>query len=202
MRHPPHVLGLLLLIAGAPSRVSGENLPSLFASPPPLPNPPTPPPPRAISAETAAKLAALAPKFEPGPAPSLSDALDLDNVEAGRPSLPGRPAIVRLPSYIVTEPKIKLPSEHAMLTPRGRLELALRRNPGLRLGELGPLNNNFWANALLDEDRAKERTAEVNDLFALLPGPRRPRVILTAPPKIIPQRSGPYGGLLVPWERR
>ena len=199
MRAPPHVFGFLLLVACAPSRVTAEDPPSLFAPPPPLPTPTSPLPARAISPATAAKLAALAPPFVPAAPRSFPDPSQPDD---DRRSPPGRAAIVRLPSYIVTESKIRLPGEHAVLTPHGQLELALRRNPGLRLGALGPLNNDFWANALLDEDRAAQRTAEVNGLYGLLPGPRRPRIILTAPPKVIPARSGAYPGLLVPWERR
>ena len=109
--------------------------------------------------------------------------------------------VIRLPSFLVEESKLRAPSERDMLTPKGRLDLALKRRPGLRIGALGPLKNTFWAKALLDEDFAAERSAEANEILGVGVGRHAP-MIFRAPPNIIPQKSGPWGGLLVPWERR
>jgi hypothetical protein len=168
----------------------------------PPPNPPvrpaSPSRPRAISDAAAERLRAAAPKYAPVSAEAATRTAQTVD-ERDQP----RNRIIRLPAYEVIEPKIHVPQrEREMLTPKGRLELAYKRHPGLRVGAIGPLKNDFWANALLDEEFAAERSAEINDLLGFLPGARRVPLVLRAPPNVIPARSGPWGGLFVPWERR
>lgn len=129
------------------------------AAPPAL----LPPAPRAISPEAAAKLAALAPKFSVADTPVPNP--------AARERDPDRPrnTIIRLPNYIVTEPKIKMPKQREMLTPKGRLELALKRYPGLRFGNIGFLRNDGIALMMYEEDLRLERMREMADLLSLLP---------------------------------
>ncbi len=166
MQRPPHVLGFMLFVALAIGRLAAEETPSFLAVPPPIPLPEAAPPSRAISSEAAAKLAALTPTFTPAnpPAPIASAA---DSVEPSddRP----RNRIIRLPSYVVTEPKIKMPKQRDMLTPKGRLELALKRYPGLRFGNIGVFRNDGIALMMLAEDHRLERLREMADLLSILP---------------------------------
>ncbi len=158
-------------------------------------------PPRPISDEVARKLAEAAPKFSPAPAaPANPVTPDGEPVERDRP----RNGIIRLPRYLVQESRIPVPTERDVLTEKGRLELALKRHPGLRLGAFGPLNNNVWATALLEEEWGIERQQAMFDLLSLLPGKDRPRpIFMGRPPFSTPTAaSGPWAGLVVPWERK
>jgi hypothetical protein len=101
MRRPPFVL-LLLLVAALGSIRLGAQSPS---APPPAepPQPATAPArPRAVSPETAAKLAAALPKVAvANPAAKKPEAESPDLREIDKPSN----GIVRLPKYIVQEQK-------------------------------------------------------------------------------------------------
>lgn len=121
------------------------------------------PQPRAVSAETAAKLAAVAPKFVP-PKPA-EEKPAADPREADKP----KNTIIRLPSYIVREPKVREFKERELLTPRGSLDLALKRHPGLRFNPLFFLGSNSGvALAMLEEEHRLERLAEMADLLSLM----------------------------------
>lgn len=62
------------------------------------------------------------------------------------------------------EPKFK---ERQLLTPEEKLALALRNNPGLKLGPI-PLGNNAVALELLEEEFARQRRAELAELSSVL----------------------------------
>lgn len=149
----------LLACTGVLAAQDASPLLAVPAAPPALP----PPAPRAISPEAAAKLAALVPKFSVADTP-LPD-------PAARDPGPDRPrnTIIRLPNYVVTEPKIKMPKERELLTPKGRLELALKRYPGLRFGNIGFLRNDGIALMMYEEDLRLERMREMAELLSLLP---------------------------------
>ncbi len=156
---------------------------------------------RVVSSETAERLSAAAPKYTPppaketpGPAPAAATPV------ADKP----RNTIIRLPAYVVQEQKVPALRERDLLTPQGRVDLALKRHPGLRFGSLGPLNNNVWANAMLEEEFGIERQRELWELTTMgSPGPRKPPTFTGRPPFSLPiQMSGPWGGLVVPWEKR
>jgi hypothetical protein len=155
---------------------------------------------RPLSPAVAALLTISAPRYSPPPAaPSPSPDVAPDARDTDKP----RNGIIRLPSYLVQEEKLPVLKQRDILTPHGRLELALKRHPGLRFGSFGPLNNNVWANALLEEEFGIERSAEMASLLGLTPGKHEPFVIAGRPPFSIPYAaSGPWAGLVVPWERR
>ncbi|MDP3072069.1 MAG: hypothetical protein Q8N18_17385 [Opitutaceae bacterium] len=155
---------------------------------------------RAISPQVAGLLAAAAPTYSPSEAPPAQPV----EAEPRQPDQP-RNRIIRLSPYIVRErPPPELKERH-ILTAKGRLDLALQRHPGLRLGSLGPLNNNRWAHAMLEEEFALERRKEMLDLLSLLPaGPHKPEPFLFWRPWFTTLRpsSSPQGGLVVPWEKK
>ena len=77
--------------------------------------------------------------------------------------------IVRLPAYLVREPKMPALSEAQVLTPRGRVDLAYKAFPELRVGNLWIFRNDAIANAMLEEELMTERAREIADLMSLLP---------------------------------
>ncbi len=82
---------------------------------------------RAISSEVAAALAAAAPKYTaPAPAPKVEPKPEAelpDLREADKP----KNTIVRLPKYIVREPKSPVFTERSISTEKGLKDIAMRR---------------------------------------------------------------------------
>lgn len=80
---------------------------------------------RAISPEAAAALAAASPKYEPPQPkpPPTPEAEQIDLRDVDKP----KNQIIRLPKYIVQEPKPALLSERAVHTQKGLEEIAMRR---------------------------------------------------------------------------
>lgn len=125
-------------------------------------------PHRPVSADTAAKLTAAVPPFTaPAPAaePASSPAVEPANPVAGTDKPKNQ--IIRLPTFRVGEPKLPVPkSELEVLTPKGRVELAMARRPGLKFGPLAFLNQGV-ALAMLEEDLAVERRRQMAELMSL-----------------------------------
>ena len=118
---------------------------------------------RTVSAGTAAKLAAIAPKFTPTPLAEEKPPVDLREIDRPKNS------IIRLPAYLVQEPKMRAFKEREMLTLKGSLSLALKRHPGLRFNPLFFLGSNHGiALAMLEEERRLERLGEMADLLSLM----------------------------------
>ena len=118
--------------------------------------------PRAISPETAAKLAATVPKYDPTPAAKPPESAP-DLRETDKP----RNTIVRLPPHIVQEKKAPVLVERDLRTPKAGLELALRRHPGLHFGNFFGLNGGL-ALAMLAEEERLERKREFEDMADLM----------------------------------
>lgn len=119
---------------------------------------------RRVSATTAARVLATAPKFIPPAAPAA------DSPAAVLPSDQPKNGIIRLPDYIVKEPKAPAFKARELLTGYGRLQLGYKLNPGLRLGPL-PLLNDDVALTMLEENVRLERKAEMEDLTSLITSP-------------------------------
>jgi hypothetical protein len=135
----------------------------------------------------AAKLSASAPKFSSAKTPTsptkqLPDLRDIDKprnriirlpremVEprvVPRTPLEGSAEVLQMAAYIVREDKVPDFKERELLTPQGKLDLALKRRPGLRIGWLPFLSNAGVALAMLEEDFALERKKEMQDLLGL-----------------------------------
>jgi hypothetical protein len=70
--------------------------------------------------------------------------------------------MLHLPKLTVKERPPTRPSDFELLTPKGRLELALKKYPGLRIGNLFGMNNGI-ALAMQAEERKLEEKAAVTD---------------------------------------
>lgn len=87
--------------------------------------PSTPKRTRAISSEVAAALAAAAPKYSPPP-PKPAPKPEAEHVDLREVDKP-KNTIVRLPKYIVQEPKPVIFSERAIHTSKGLTDIAMKR---------------------------------------------------------------------------
>ncbi len=123
-----------------------------------------------MSPTTAARLAEKMPRFVPpqaAPPTAASAGPDEPPVDLRETDKP-RNTIVRLPKFMVMEDKPPTFKEREILTPKGHLSLAYKRYAGLKIGNLGGLNDAL-ALAMLEEDRILERQAEMSNLVGLLP---------------------------------
>lgn len=120
---------------------------------------------RAVSPSTAAKLAASVPKFTvPTPAPEGSAAPPPPAPETDKP----RNTIIRLPSYIVREPRPPVFKPREIISPQGRTDLVFKKYPGLRFGSLPLFSNVGVGLMMLEEENRLERMKEMQDLMGLL----------------------------------
>lgn len=161
-------------IPAAPEVSPAPSTPaSASANPPSDPAAPsaetTAPRVRAMSPEVAARLAEKLPKFAPPPTPPAEGS---PIVQAPPPEsrVADKPlnTIIRLAPYEVFEAKPPAFKERHILTPKGRLDLALKRYPGLNFGNFWIFNNNGIALAMLEEDFAIERKNEMMELTSLI----------------------------------
>ncbi|HVU36053.1 MAG TPA: hypothetical protein VHE61_21610 [Opitutaceae bacterium] len=168
-RFPQAIVGLAVVLSGPtllcaapPSEASPGGNPILApaSAAPAAPRPAA----RAMSATTAAHFAAVAPKYQPA-SKAKPAAEPPDETQEDRP----RNGIIRLPRYVVAAPKLPPLSQYQMLTPKGKLDLAMKMFPGLHLGPFS-LGNNQVALDMLADDAAAERRRQMGDLLGLLPG--------------------------------
>jgi hypothetical protein len=192
MRPLPHAMLLLVAAAFATPTLRAQvpdsaatSTPSVSASPSdgtsPLLNPPasasasTPAHARPMSPAIAARIAEKMPPFAPQSAPaSFTESVTVNPVTLSpdpRETDKPRNTIIRLPSYLVQEDKPPVFKERELLTPRGKLALGLKRYPGLKFGNIWFLRNDGWALAMLEEDFALERKAEMTNLVSLISSP-------------------------------
>lgn len=124
-------------------------------------------PPREMSADTAAKLSAASPKFV---APVVVTPGTTESTETSpvvRDHDKPRNQIIRLPRYIVEEQKLHIPKEELdVLTPKGRVDYAFKRRPGLKIVPLGWMNAGI-ALEMLEDDLRTQRRREEADLWSL-----------------------------------
>ena len=152
---------------------AAETLPPIFA---PRPSPkdavagrgsvPSRPPPtrRAISPEMAEKISALATRAAP---PASSNAATVTTPGIPSPDGTGSSDVVQLAPFVVKEDKLPDIKERQLLTPKGKLELAKKLNPGLNLGPLSSMNNGV-ALEMAEEVFAQERRKELAELKSVL----------------------------------
>ena len=163
-----------LRAAEGPPRVTpppAEPLPPIFApktkappkkTPPRRPSAPAGAAPtrRAISPEMAARLNALAREIAPSPTGRTEG--------TARAASSGEASdAVLLDPFYVEEEKVPEFKERDLLTPKGKLDLAYKRHPGLKLGPLS-LGNAGVARAMIEEEFAKERRQEMRELGELM----------------------------------
>lgn len=112
-----------------------------------------------LSHATSARVVSGLPKYSPPKANSEEGEAASDLRETDKP----KNAIIRLPRYHVRERKIPEFKNRELLTPEGKLDLAFKRRPGLKIGNLFGLNRGP-ALAMLAEDEAYERRLEMEEL--------------------------------------
>lgn len=161
----PLVFVTVLAVAGQtakpdPTPAGPDGAPVVLAAPAPDAAPARP---RAISPAVAAQLAVVGPKFiareQTKPAEAAPDLREIDKP---------RNTIIRLPHYVVREEKPPIFKERELLTPKGRLEFALKKYPGLRFGSFWIFRNDGLALAMLAEDERLERKREFENLAELM----------------------------------
>lgn len=107
-----------------------------------------PPPVHSISPEIRQAVTEKLPKYTPPP-PKASDPVHEEVSDS--------PDVLRLPKVTVrAAPPTAFPPNFATLTPKQRLDLALKANPGLRLGNILGMNNGI-AMAMQQEQREFEK---------------------------------------------
>ncbi len=176
MRGRPRILVFTLFTGVVGTVALAENVPAATPTSetereknpilaPAAPVPPRPAARRLMSDEISARLAAVAPKFQPPtpkPAPAAS--------ESNPPEPEDRPknTIIRLPRYIVEGERPPTFKQRELLTPKAKLELAYKQHPGLRVGSLPFFSNDGIAREMIAEDEALERRRELAELTSLL----------------------------------
>ena len=134
---------------------------------------------------SAAKVLAKLPKYSPLPTTTPVDRREIDRprnaiVRLPRDLLPPEPVIasagpaedegvapegvVRLPRYTVPGRRIPRFKEREILTPAARIDLYLKRHPGMRIGNFFGLNRGAAASMIADQD-ASDRRREMTDLL-------------------------------------
>ena len=156
--HPPVFAQSLPSAAPRPAETVAASAPA------PAPSPVAPARrSRITSPEIAARLAETAPKY----LPPKSEKAGLPGQPAPRENDKPKNGIVRLPDYVVREAPPPTFKYRELLTPSGKLDLAYKRRPGLRIGSLPFFSNNGVALFMLEEDFALERAAELKELAGL-----------------------------------
>lgn len=125
-------------------------------------------PARSVSPQTAARVNSTLPRFAPPatPEPSVPAPLASSSSTAspnfGDTTLDND--IVRLPRYEVRERPLPTFRERDLLTRAGRLDLAVKRHPALKLGPLSRLNLRRGLE-MLEEEQQIERNREMSELI-------------------------------------
>lgn len=150
----------------ATQEAAGER-PAVFAPVAAAPATPSPPAalarPRVVSPAVAEQLSAVAPKYEPVPAKPPEPQPDLREIDKPRNT------IVRLPPYLVPEKKEPpVLKERELLTPKARLEAALRKYPGLRVGSFWIFSNDGIALFMQQEEERLEKKREFEGYAELM----------------------------------
>ncbi len=122
------------------------------AAEPPAPVVADPRPPRLISTDVISAVAGRLPGFNPFfEQPARPDAAD----------------IFYLPTVTVTKTKLPPISAFEFLTPKARLEVALKTHPGLGLVPLPKLNNQVAAEMQKQEREAEKRSAVTEQILSI-----------------------------------
>ena len=100
-------------------------------------------------------LAAELPKYEPPAAESTEVST------ASEPAVE-RDGVLNLPTVTVRPVMKEAPADYSFLTPKGRMELALKTHPGLRVGNFFGLNNGIALFMQMEEQEVSKKTELLN----------------------------------------
>ncbi len=137
----------VLVLAWFPALALGAETPATA--------PPVSGQPRKVQSHITEALLAKLPRFVPpsaGPGGSASDR------DAGDSS----DEILRLPKMTIRPKQVLPESDYAWLNDKGRLELALKAHPGIRVGNILGLNNGIAA-GMQQEERLAAKKADLAD---------------------------------------
>ncbi len=141
----------------------------------------------ALSSDVAATLASVLPKYNPAPKAREEPA---DLRETDKP----KNGIIRLPKYevrVTKEPKPMVFTETELLTGKGMAEIAMKRNPGLHIGNIFGWNTGI-AIMMYQEQLRLNNMADMDDLANNAPEFR------ATSPAPTPSRSRPSVPTTVP----
>lgn len=115
---------------------------------------------RTMSDGLASALAQSMPKYNPPPKPSPDEATDeaVDLRDVDKP----RNKIIRLPKYVVREPKPPVFRERDLYSAKNRADLSYARNPGLKFSPFSSLNRAV-ADAMYQEQERLDNIADLKD---------------------------------------
>jgi hypothetical protein len=104
---------------------------------------------RLVSSEVAAAVASSLPKYQPPPKPTERTASDLRETDKPKND------IIRLEKFIVREPKPPVFTERQLSTRKGLADLAMKRQPGLKIGNFGGMNEGPALLMYAEQERLK-----------------------------------------------
>lgn len=137
---------LIVVLALTTTSVSGQASRSI----------PTHAPVHSSSPEIVQAVAAKLPKYDPTAAEkSSSDEAALNEAYESA-------GVLYLPKVTVRKDRLSTPSDFEFLTPKGRMELAFKKYPGVRIGNILGLNDGYAA-AMQAEDREVARKESVKE---------------------------------------
>jgi len=135
--------------------------PALAAQPPnePAPSIVSPRADHALSRSTSARVVSGLPRYAPPKVNGEETDSSADLRETEKP----KNAIIRLPRYHVRDRKLPEFKNRELLTPEGKIDLAFKRHPGLKVGNIFGLNRGI-AMAMYADEEAYERRLEMEEL--------------------------------------
>lgn len=101
-------------------------------------------------------LAAELPKYEPPPA---SEPTEVST--ASEPAVE-RDGVLNLPTVTVRPVMKEAPADYSFLTAKGRMELALKTHPGIRVGNIFGLNQGIALYMQMEEQEVKKKAVLLN----------------------------------------
>lgn len=147
MRSPYLCAGMVVIIAWTGvSSIEAEN----SAAPAPRPR-------RTLSDKVVHEVETKLPKYDPAPKPAEAPAPTNDESS-------GSPDVLHLPTVTVTA-ETPLPPDWAMVTPKARLEMAIKARPGIKIGNIFGMNNGY-ALEMQHEQRDVEKKAALSEIVA------------------------------------
>lgn len=111
----------------------------------------TPPVSRRSSSWITEVLAAELPKYQPRPAAESTE------ISTATEEAVERDGVLNLPTVTVRPVMKESPADYSFLTPKGRLDLAMKTHPGIRVGNIFGLNNGIALYMQMEEQEVRTK---------------------------------------------
>ena len=152
---------LFVAIAGASSSAADQTEPPPAPAPAPATAPTRAPAPRPrLSSEVKEAIAASLPKYSPLARNNTSVSI------AAADSTESSDGVLHLPKMTVRTQRVVPLTGYDFLTPKGRLDLAKKTFPGIRVGNIFGMNDGI-ALAMLQEKVEAQKREDMSDLVKL-----------------------------------